>query len=257
MILNRPSSDLSGKKQDHMVVKCLECETPKRFPTRADYRLWSDQPAAWFAMFPPEAPFPVPSSSSNVQGAAVNQDETKCDHRRCKDFSYCRKEVRIKRRAQSRVSSTDIQEDNHVDANRGVTKSTENPVNQSIEVNDTSERVQECVHENMVFDSIRKNSSEEMQLQEDINGKHGSPEEENDGEINANKTDCSPDALCVILNAASDNHVESAKSKSKSCDNECEIVSVSETLKRPSIDHSNEILRSKRRRSNEKEICPR
>ncbi len=36
-----------GKKQQHMVVTCLDCSTVKRFPTRAAYQLWVHQTEAW------------------------------------------------------------------------------------------------------------------------------------------------------------------------------------------------------------------
>ena len=79
-----------------MVVRCLECQTPKRFPTKADYKLWSEQPQAWFAMFPPDAPIPVPASPTDHQGTAHDQKASKpsCSHRRCRRFPRCKNQLR-------------------------------------------------------------------------------------------------------------------------------------------------------------------
>ena len=33
-----------------MVVRCLDCETVKRFCTQKDYQLWVDKPQAWVTM---------------------------------------------------------------------------------------------------------------------------------------------------------------------------------------------------------------
>ena len=40
-------NSFSGKKQKHLVVTCLECDTIKRFPLNKGYKLWLEKPEAW------------------------------------------------------------------------------------------------------------------------------------------------------------------------------------------------------------------
>ncbi|KAK2169877.1 hypothetical protein LSH36_6g05074 [Paralvinella palmiformis] len=43
---------VKSKRQKHVVVRCLDCGTVKRFNLDVSHRLWSQQPEAWFRSVP-------------------------------------------------------------------------------------------------------------------------------------------------------------------------------------------------------------
>ncbi|CAI8024690.1 Ribonuclease P protein subunit p21 [Geodia barretti] len=53
-------------RETHVVVKCLTCGNVKRFPTRPDYQLWSDNPANVAQPQTTGEPPPTPATSGQT-----------------------------------------------------------------------------------------------------------------------------------------------------------------------------------------------
>ncbi|XP_076075567.1 ribonuclease P protein subunit p21-like isoform X2 [Mytilus galloprovincialis] len=54
-----------SKKEKHLVVTCLECDTVKRFLLRKDYKLWLDNPQAWLDHIQPITDFQSANKKQN------------------------------------------------------------------------------------------------------------------------------------------------------------------------------------------------